>query len=149
MRRIAFFYILILVIHFKADAQIPRKISNAFTLKFSTAENVNWTSDSLYTATFEHQSQMKKAIFNHSGKWLKTIIEIESHELPYCIKDFINQDYNVPTILNAEFIKMPEGNQYSVVINVEKASDAQDNKELKNVGLSFNEKCDFLDEKEL
>lgn len=124
------------------NAQVPKKVVAAFSLKFKTAQRVTWAVDSdQYIAMFDHMEQSKIAYFKSDGQWIKTTVPIDVKDLKYCIKDHVYQEYGKAQITEAQFVGTPALNSYIIFISTMSADNDSENDVPDRLMLTFQEDC--------
>lgn len=152
--------ILLLLIPFvigcKGNNDVPKKVKKSFTSKYKNIEEVVWSMENdLYKAEFIYEEFDVVALYDASGKWLRSTGNIPINKIMVCISEYIGQNYNSPHILKAEFIEDPQEFVYSITIEdidqLDELDDEQvgsDDNDYEVKKLIFDQNCDQIDELE-
>lgn len=143
---VLFFSLALVAIVFGNGIDVPVKVNNAFKTKFPDATEVTWMMENgIYTANFMDKDYAISCSFDKSGNWEKTVTELYEEDLSEEIISYLNEEYEFPPLLSAEKITTSLGTQFSVLIEVEKVSEDEDEEtEITNYLITFDETGNFL-----
>lgn len=152
MKAIALVFVLIGSVLCGSCQDVPSAISNAFTSKYKTAKNIDWSmSKGIYKVVFEHNDVIKRASFTKEGNWLETVTEVLLDELMECIVEYIEDDFSDSNILEAIYSEKPKINEY--IVTIETTDELEVSEEDMNptndpiiIRLVFNDDCEFVRE---
>ena len=113
----------------------------ALLAKYPKASEVTWETlnNSTLQADFFEGDIYKVAVFDKSGQWLKTFVEISEEELPEACMMAVSKKYPTYFLYNIEQVETKEG------IHYELAAEKDDN----TYEISLDSDCRFLKEKQV
>lgn len=149
MKSVILLAVALVLMVYQMEAQVPKKAANSFSSRYQAAENVKWSSsEGVFKVSFEHLEQSKTASYKTDGTWVKTNIYLTPEELTFRIKDHIKQEYYGAKVVKADLVRTPTSLKYYIVIEHVNSKTQEDKKAPEKTTLIFNEKCEFLGEKE-
>ena len=142
MKRFLVFGLLLVAVVCKADIQIPKKVSTAFTSKHADAEDVTWVkAGNNYQASFVHEMAEKVALYSEAGTWIKTKTTLDEESTPECIYTKVFDDFLDAEVSETLLIETPETSVYEVTVKIVVDDE---NSEI-NV-LKFDSECNLIEE---
>lgn len=105
------------------DANIPEKISTAFSKKFPAARRVTWDKENEHEWEIEFRMGKMKysAKYDNEGNWLETEYEIAKAEIPMAIIHTLNTQFDGYKIEEAEISETAAGKVYEFALEKDEA----------------------------
>lgn len=96
---------------FGQNSNTPIAVQNAFKTKFQDTRKVKWEleKEGEWEANFHQAGHEMSALFNTSGTWLETEMEIRKDDLPMAIKNAISSQFKGYSIDEAAKINASDG----------------------------------------
>lgn len=105
--------VMISVLAFGNNIEIPDNVSSAFTKKFPGAENVNWEIEfNNFKVEFTRNNKTMTALFSDEGKWVETATYINEDDLPENTLEEINWYYKNGLIISSRKAKDYKSNDF-------------------------------------
>lgn len=99
------------------EENVPVMVSDAFKVKFTTAEKVQWEMDyDKYEAYFKMNKIDVSAKFDKDGKWLETETPVNHSNLPPNVKNCLTKQFDIFKENEIEKVEKPEGTIYDFKI---------------------------------
>jgi len=99
------------------DENVPPAVTDAFKIKFATAEKASWEMDyDKYESSFKMDKTDVSAKFDKDGKWLETETPVNHSNLPPAVKACLSKQFNVYKENEIEKVETPEGTNYEIEI---------------------------------
>lgn len=102
--------------------KVPAEVMTSFKSKFPTVTESTWEkeNDFEYEADFLLNEVKHSALFNKSGKWLETEIEIKTTNLPKTVSAVISKEFHDFKVTEAEKVETAhDGTLYEVKVKKE------------------------------
>jgi len=121
--------------------EVPPSILKTFQKMFSQAEDLSWEDeDKLFFASFYDNNYSKEAVFDSTGKWLRTTTDLYNEQgLPESITNYISKKYGEVDIYSVILSEQPNITRYDISFETE-------NEDTYN--LSFDENGNLIEEEE-
>jgi hypothetical protein len=116
---IAFFSSLVIA-QAKTNAEIPKKVSEAFSAKYPSAEIKKWkAAKGDYVAEFNLEKKKFIAHYSSTGEWIKTESKIKlSNNLPEAVQDGLHKsEYASWSINEIKQVEKPGKNVYTIHVH--------------------------------
>lgn len=99
-------------------AKPDKKITDAFSTKFSNATQVKWDKedDNEWEAEFTMNGQEYSANFSENGEWMETEWEVAVEDVPQVVMDALQTAGENYDIEEVEIAEKPEGKRYEFVV---------------------------------
>jgi len=104
----------------KTIADVPKKVSEAFSIKYPSAEITKWKNVKAgYVAKFSFEKKKYLAYYSTDGEWKKTEMKINlTSKLPDAIKKALHKsDYASWTIRDIKHVQEPGKNSYTMHVH--------------------------------
>jgi hypothetical protein len=103
-----------LLFAFSNSAEVPKKVKEAFTMKFPTFKKVSWDEEEEgeWEAEFKLKGVEYSANFLEDGTWMETEHEIKKSAIPAIIKNTLANEFAGYKIDEAEVSETVEGMYY-------------------------------------
>ena len=96
---------------------VPVVVSDAFKVKFTTAEKASWEMDyDKYEASFKMNKVVVSAKFDKDGQWLQTETPVNHFNLPPAVKACLSKQFDVYKENYIEKLETSEGISYEFEI---------------------------------
>lgn len=100
------------------NENVPAAVSDAFKVKFTAAEKVEWEMDyDNYEAAFKMNKTDITSKFDKDGKWMETETPVNHSNLPPSVKVCLSKQFDVYKENEIEKVEKPEGTNYEFKIN--------------------------------
>lgn len=117
--------VLLITVNAFAQSRPTKKVRNAFTEKYQTAEIIRWENETernrvtLWKAFFKQDDILSVAWYDPKAHWIQTKTEISKDELPEAVLKKIGDNYyQYKIVIAARFIN-PEEEGYEVFLSSE------------------------------
>jgi hypothetical protein len=99
------------------NENVPASVSDAFKVKFTTAEKVEWEMDyDNYEADFKMNKVDVTAKFDKDGKWMETETPVNHSNLPPNVKGCLSKQFDIYKENEIEKVEKPDGINYEFKI---------------------------------
>jgi len=99
------------------NENVPSAVTDAFKVKFTTAEKVEWEADyDNYEASFKMNKIDVTAKFDKDGKWLVTETPVNHSNLPPNVKGCLSKEFDIYKENEIEKVEKPDGTNYEFKI---------------------------------